>query len=62
MKNRDENTTIIQFSYRAFTIFKTFFSFSFKDLLNKKAPEGAPENNVRTTQKDINKTTSPARN
>jgi hypothetical protein len=50
MKNRDENTTIIQFSYRAFTIFKTFFSFSFKDLLNKKAPEGAPENNVRTTQ------------
>ena len=38
MKNRDENTTLIRFSYRTFTIFKKFFFFIMKDLDNKKAP------------------------
>lgn len=37
MKNQDENTTIIQFSYRTFTIFKTFlFIWPEKILLLKK--------------------------
>jgi hypothetical protein len=39
MKNRDENTTFIQLSYRTFTILKTFFnSFVLKGLSHKKAP------------------------
>jgi len=39
MKNRDENTTIPQLSYRRFTIFETFFILIAKQLPNKKAPE-----------------------
>jgi hypothetical protein len=38
MKNRNENTTIIQFSYRSFTFFKRFFKiFIMKVLRIKKA-------------------------
>jgi hypothetical protein len=38
MKNRDENTTIIQFSYRVFTFFEIFFKvFNMKVLRIKKA-------------------------
>jgi hypothetical protein len=38
MKNRDENTTIIQFSYRGSTFFETFFKqFKTKVLYMKNA-------------------------
>jgi len=43
MKNRDENTTIIQFSYRGSTIFESFFKqferivFKMKNALYKRA-------------------------
>jgi len=38
MKNRNENTTIIQFSYRSFTFFEIFFKvFTMKVLRIKKA-------------------------
>ncbi len=39
MKNRNENTTIIQFSYRRNTIFDLFFNpFTMKPLVYKKSP------------------------
>jgi len=42
MKNRDENTTIIQLSYRTFTIFEYFFSVKFKKIcILKKLHKGA---------------------
>jgi hypothetical protein len=50
MKNRNENTTFIQFSYRSFTIFRTFFkTFIVKDLQIKKAPFKGPFNAIFKT-------------
>lgn len=43
MKNRNENTTIIQSSYRSFTFFETFFlHFIAKVFAIKKAPQQGP--------------------
>jgi len=38
MKNRDENTTNIRFSYRTFTIFETFFLIYYETLRQQKSP------------------------
>ena len=38
MKNRDENTTILQFSYRTFTIFESFFPIDNEKIRKRKAP------------------------
>ena len=38
MKNRDENTTIQQLSYRIFTIFETFFTIESEIIAQKKGP------------------------
>jgi hypothetical protein len=38
MKNRDENTTLNQFSYRSFTIFESFFYYFILENVQKKAP------------------------
>jgi hypothetical protein len=64
MKNRDENTTFIQLSYRTFTILKTFFnSFVLKGLSNKKAPvTGAFLKLFLGVLFTLNKTRDPARN
>ena len=43
MKNRDENTTIILYSYRTFTFFEIFFNLlKLKALHKKMAPKEGP--------------------
>ncbi len=64
MKNRNENTTIIQISYRSFTIFKSFFKLLImKHLSNKKAPvKRGFKKYFNKVINDINKTKDPVRN
>jgi hypothetical protein len=64
MKNRDENTTIIQFSYRSFTFFQIFFKiFRMKVLRTKKALlKRAFFLSFSEVQTTISMTTDPARN